>query len=261
MSGKTLLSAFGLWLLSVTFRRKRSARSRAMLRHWKPIGLLLLATVLIDGIVIGIVGHLATASISGAAFFALMFSQTSLAGIWMGLGRTPGPLRMLVSVGCVIGWSAVASRADGLTLSHEWMILLTILFAMITASLLVAKSRGLHCEDASDPASRVVGLRGPWQFSMSDLLAWTTVLATIMGFLKWLGLLDSLPTGFRMSMADVLFIGPGRALVAMTALWTTLGAGSPIRRLPILVLAEAIAIALPCLIEMCRPEELVSLHG
>ena len=218
-----------------------------MRHHWKSIGLLLLTTVLIDGVIAIIVRGGSSPDFSLSAFLALMLSQTSLAGIWMGLGRTPSPLRMLGAIGVIIAWGFVFNSRNGPSV-EDVIIVLMIPFATISVCLLLARWRGLHCVDTFDSVSRVESDRRPWQFSISSLLAWTTVLAIILGVFKWLGLLASVPHP-HLRTAEVLILGPGVALVSFAAIWMALGARSPIRRAPALVLAEAISIGAVCLIE------------
>ncbi len=218
-----------------------------MRHHWKSIGLLLLTTVLIDGVIATIVRGAGPPDFSQSAFLALMFSQTSLAGIWMGLGRTPSPLRMLGAIGVIIAWSFLFNYGNGPSV-EDWIIDLMIPFATISVFLLLARWRGLYCVDAFDPVSRAESDHPPWQFSISNLLAWTTVLAIILGVFKWLGLLASVPHP-HLRTVEVVILGPGLVLVAVAALWMALGARPPVRRAPALVLAEAVSLGAVFLIE------------
>jgi hypothetical protein len=225
-----------------------------MRHHWKSIGLLLLTTVVIDGVIASIARERRDSAVFiWAAFIGLMLSQTSLAGIWMGLGRTPSPLRILGAIGVIIAWSFVFSERHPADI-NQLIVVLMLPFATISACLLLARWRGLHCVDTFDPVSRVESDRSPWQFSISNLLAWTTVLAIILGVFKWLGLLASLPDP-HLKIVDVVILGPGLVLVAVAALWMALGARPPIRRTPALVLAVAVSIGATCLIEPPQPRD------
>lgn len=91
------------------------------------------------------------------------------------------------------------------------------------------------------------------------MLVWTKVLAIVLGILKWAGLFDSFSPGLSMSLAGMIFLGPCRALPAFAALWTVLGQGVPIRRIPALVFAEIASLGLPSMIRLPGSQEFAGL--
>ena len=211
------------------------------------IGLLLFTTVLIDGLIATIVRGGSSAGFQSVCLSRFHAQPDEPSGDLDGAGLTPSPLRMLGAIGVIIAWGFVFNSRNGPSV-EDVIIVLMIPFATISVCLLLARWRGLHCVDTFDLVSRVESDRRPWQFSISSLLAWTTVLAIILGVFKWLGFLASVPHP-HLRTAEVLILGPGLALVAFAAIWMALGARSPIRRTPALVLAEAVSIGAVCLIE------------
>jgi formylglycine-generating enzyme required for sulfatase activity len=194
----------------------------------------LLTTVVIDGVIASILRCPPLSNATINVIVALAVNQMSMAGIWMGLGRTPSPLRMLGAMGVFIAWAFLCGP-------ELEAVVLMIPFATISVCLLLARWRGLYCVDTFDPVSRAESDRPRWQFSISSLLAWTTVLAIVLGVFKWLDLIDWILNP-RFQMADAVPLA-GLTLIAVAALWMALGARPFLRRTPALVLAEVVSIS------------------
>jgi len=211
-----------------------------------PIALWLLVTLLIDAAISAYPHWHVSWHFHGAAFLALMLGQTSLAGIWLSLGRTPGPLRTLGVIGIIGAWSFLFACLNGSQI-EEMFVTLMIPLAIISASLLAARWRGLQCVDLYDPAPHGRNVFLPWQFSIGNLLGWTAIVAIILGVSKGLGLFalpPQLPQG-----ECLVFSGLGHATVAFAGLWAVLGARSPILRLPAVALAAMVAVETLCVVE------------
>jgi hypothetical protein len=216
-----------------------------MQRQTRPISLLFLASATIDGIAACNVdqsGHFrGMPNLYEIALLALVLSQVSLVSIWLALGRTASSLRMLCSVGVIMLLSCapllVSSRY------HGRVVLLFGVGGIVAVCLLVARTLGLRCVHELDRDSKSGHAR--WQFSIIQLLVWTAALAVLLGLFKWTGFFDAFSPEVSISVAGMLFLGPGRALVTFAALWMMLGRGIPIRRAPALIVAEIASLALP----------------
>lgn len=189
--------------------------------------------------------------------FALATSQVSLVAIWAGLGRTWLPWRVVSLVLTIMVWSRLLAWSQGPEL-HE-----TLLAALIAAWLpsrtflsepewfdAVAAQAGLHllaqciCLVLLSSLARMAGFkliragsaRGPgesvavqprWQFSLSYLLSWITVLAVTLGALQHT-FDHRLSWDFVASFwAGVVVMGLAHAALALVALWTALGTQWP----------------------------------
>ena len=155
------------------------------------IGLLVLATVLVDLVVFTWVGpcrwprhewpHPAV-----IAFSSLAFSQVSLLTIWAVLGSTTSWLRWLGLISGIGVWVALLTpgaepgmpRMLCFLLSGQAMVLIGVLsIAHLTGIRLVTIS------NADLPRQGAVR-RFPRQFSLRQILGWTTTLAVVLGLLK-----------------------------------------------------------------------------
>jgi hypothetical protein len=218
-----------------------------MQHHTRPIAILLLTSAIIDGIIICFVDQQSlfrgSPDFFGIALLALMLSQTSLVSIWMAMGRAASSLRMLCAVGVILLLSC-----SPLFVSHNYhgrVVFLLGVGGIVAISLLAARACGLRCVHDLDHESDEAGGRKPWQFSIVQLLIWTTALAVVLGLFKWARFFDAFSPDLSMSLAGMVFLGPSRALVTFAALWMMLGRGAPIRRVPALVIAEIASLGLP----------------
>jgi hypothetical protein len=218
-----------------------------MQRYSKSIGLLLLTSAIIDGIAVFIVDQKSpfrgNFDLFQMALLALIMSQATLVSIWMALGRAPSSLRMLGAVGVIMLLSGVPLIVS--ETYHGRVVLLLGVGGIVAVCLLLARARGLRCIHDLDRETGEAGGRKPWQFSIAQLLAWTTALAVVLGLLKWARFFDAFSPELSMSVAGMIFLEPGRALVTFAALWMMLGRGTPIRRFPALVIAEIASFGLP----------------
>jgi len=205
------------------------------------IGLLLLATVLVDWAVVETVGPFPL-TLHPTRLFALTLqvSQVSLMAIWLALGRTSGPLRLMGAVMVVALWSwALADYAPRDVHLKVSAIDLTALTVAVSAPLLVARWLGLRLVNVSS-ASEVEDLAGGlkrFQFSIAYLLGWITAVAFMLGMLQYVTPFWNLRLGYHNALwglflewRSVVF-RIGRAALAWSALWAVLGNRRPVVRI------------------------------
>ena len=219
-------------------------------KRYALIALFLLATALADVAAAGATRKtfFESSKVGDILFFALPFSQISVAGIWLALGRAPSPLRILGAGGVLIGWISLAHYQESFLLPSEYAILFLAILASVTALALVARLRGFRFTEISASASKDIANPGPWQFTIARMLAWTTVLAILLGVLKWIGVFSEYPQWSPVeSLVALVLLGPGRAVVALAALWAAFGTRLIIARILVLALAEAASISFPYL--------------
>jgi hypothetical protein len=201
-------------------------RSRRVL-----IGLFLLATVLVDLAVLCVAGP------SGEIRAALLAtSQSALMGIWLALGKTAGPWRLLGAVLFAVAWSCAAVRPLDI---YQYISVAALLFLVLPTlgsaiPLLVARMTGLRVVDPTTESPD----QGPavFQFSLGLVLGWITVTAITLSALKCVALEDWREALSRepVDVLWVLAIAPG--IVASVALWISLGNSRWVWRLLGLVL-------------------------
>ena len=189
------------------------------------IGLVVLATVLVDCAVV-------VAARRQGDFphpipilaWALQLSQVSLMAIWLALGKTSGPLRLMGVVGVTALWSWALAALPAAEDAKVWVVVLMAQTVVVSVPLLAARSLGLRLVDGSSASKAEDTATGPkrWQFSIAYLLGWMTALAVMLGTLQYIASYDSLPFGYLPKSILVVFL-VGRALMAWAALWTVLG--------------------------------------
>jgi hypothetical protein len=205
------------------------------------IGLLLLATVLVDCALVKTVGPFPL-TLHPTRLFAwtLQLSQVSLMAIWLALGRTSGPLRLMGTVMVVALWSwALADYAPRDVHLKVSAIDLTALTVAVSVPLLVARWLGLRLVDVSSApeAEDLAGGSRRFQFSIAYLLGWITALALMLGMLQYVTPFWNLQMGRHNALwaLSVEWRGAvfriGHAALAWSALWAVLGKRRPVVRI------------------------------
>ncbi len=214
------------------------------------IGLLVLASVLVDCAVVTVAARESESLFGPMLAWALQRSQVSMAAIWLALGKTWGSLRLTGVVVVVAFWScAMTVLAFGVQL-EEWMMVLVAQTFAVSLPLLVARCLGAKLEATPPTLKSDKPATGPrtWQFSIAYLLTWMTALAFALGTMQYIapyrgvqfGLL-LLPLGFLLQWrVGVLVLGS--AVVALSALWRVLGSGEPAVRTTVLCVVAAMVI-------------------
>ncbi len=229
-----------------------SGENRAMRSSGLLIGLLVLASVAVDAMVLVSVGmdrwvppvwpHPTL-----GLLFALAFSQVSLVAIWLGLGRRPLPWRLVGMVLTVATWSGalpwVLRNGPPFHRPTPWAIMLLGLGLLIVIGVAIARTLGVRLVEIDAPAEEPGDGLGRRQFSLGYLLAWMTAVPIVLGMLQYMIPGELLGDAVQRSLhLNVVLINGGLAITALTCLAATLGAGAPIWRSILLVVIVAVVI-------------------
>ncbi len=218
------------------------------------ISLLIVASVLVDGVVLSLVGlqRGAPAELwphpALGVLFALCFSQVSLTAVWAVLSARTVPWR-LAAAALVVGSfsSALAALGKGTVkaAAMEWIVLLLGQSLIVVAPLLVARARGVRLVEPSQLDSTRQGAadRSPWQFSIGYLFGWITATAVVLGMTKYTVDFDHLVLAPYLR-TDAGILAVGNSLIALTGLWAVLGVSQPMRRCAVFWLTVAGVLAL-----------------
>ncbi len=171
-------------------------------------------------------------------------SQGALAALWAALGGSRALWRDLAVVLGVIAAVWWTCRTGTYFRAYDAIELLCSVWGF----LLVARLLGLGLVSTPD-APRTLR---PLQFTIADMLLWTTAVAVISGLLRWLALDWSwLPMDWYVWMG-ISVLG----LVAIAAMFLALGRGCPLLRvllLPLSVVACAGSMEVLCFINQGQP--------
>ena len=160
------------------------------------IGLFLLATLLVDLAVVRLGPNLRASEISGIVLLALYFSQIALAAIWLGLGQTSFPLRLVVVFFLLIAWNAVIFLRTGEGEDFYRLIVLTAMISMIVAiPLMAARLFGLRLANVrSDSVKEAAAAETPrYQYSILSMFGLMTGVALLLGVLQYTFVSDLAP--------------------------------------------------------------------
>ena len=196
------------------------------------IGLLVLATVLVDAVAFLLVQGKGELHPTWILFCSLALSQVSLLAIWAGLGSKRTPWRVLGMVTGVVAWSWVGplvlntsnDEFEFETLTSGWAMSLLTIALFVVVPLSIARVAGLCVAGPSHgsvPRSSQTGLRRS-QFSLGNLFGWTTAVALLLSMVPYVLHREELG---RLAWPDNVVIAVGYAAIALTGIWVVLGAG------------------------------------
>jgi hypothetical protein len=165
-------------------------------------------------------------------WLALAVSQIALVAIWVGLGRTVVVVRIAALAATAVAWGAfsLGPLLFGYGTVHRVQMELTVRFLCqglaICFALLVARRCGLRLSGSADTPGVTVP-PGRFQFSIANMLSWTTSVAVILGLSRYMG------TTFPWAVLagehfPWLLIGElclGEAALVLAVLWGALGTG------------------------------------
>jgi len=243
-----------------------------MKNSWLLIGLLVLASLLVDLVVLLAVG----AGIWGPLFWphptfvllmALCLSQVNLVAVWAGLSSQWIPWR-LMGVSLVLGFWGIRSETESthteilFTICCAFVLMLT---AMILAASLIARWRGVRLARVlpGDSAPKGLGAARRWQFSLSYLFAWTTAIAVTLSVLQYIGrykrcFLVWTDVSIWIRLAPIYI---GQIALALAGFWTVLDARRPMLRVAVfLCVVTGSAVAMAQTIEDFNWPPVVGLH-
>ena len=217
---------------------------RAMKGPRLVIGLLILATVLVDAVAVTITHQYDNPQPAVILTWSLQLAQVSLIAIWLALGGQASPWRLFATVAILIAWSyAMASLPDAPEVGM-WLLMFAIQTVAVSVPLLVARPMGLRVGRAASVGGADDSSAGPkrLQFSILYLLGWMTALAATLGTLKYVAPFESLPLNWLANWS-LLAVLLSNAVVGLAALWTVLGTRRLVLRMTSLVLANLTAFA------------------
>ncbi len=186
------------------------------------ITLLLLAHVLV-GLVVWSMGELPREFGNCLLLVVIAGSQVGLLAIWLALGRRAAPWRLVALIGTIVGWSWIVASVQGGY--PDGVIFLLPQAAAIAAILVLARMNGLRLyqidSDLNVNASDDSEDNRPWQFSLSQLFAWTTSLAICLGLLSLT--FQHFHGWEAVNWVEVLANTIGSIAFILISLWLTLG--------------------------------------
>jgi len=217
------------------------------------ITLLVVATVLVDVVAVSVI-----ASMWGVpprwphpgviVLFSLSMSQVSLAALWTGLGgrslywRVGGLMLSAVLWSRYTAWIIAPERIDDYASLYGSLLLAQTIAVLVPLS--AARLRGLKPvrEGDADCVEDTTADRSRLQFSLGEMLSWTTTFAVVLGALRCTVDYRLLPS-YLSDWRDLTVLSLGNALLALAALWAVLGTGKTALRATILALVTAAVIA------------------
>ena len=218
-------------------------------RRWLLIGLVVAANVLAALVFALYEPWWGTVTWSYYALAGMQPSHGSLLGFWAALGGKASPWRLVVAVVGLTAWVSVLEKSDAGRGGDAaiWGTVLLMQMGLVSVVLMVARFLGAELTDtpAGEPANTSEPA-GQWvQFTLRALLSWTTALALLLGSLHYLPKppvrkIVSDPEGIAV-LAAILC---GGALIALGAIWITLGTRWPPARYVVLGLSGGVAIGL-----------------
>jgi hypothetical protein len=191
------------------------------------IGLFVLATILADVVAVAFRPEMHEAGWSGALLWALYLSQVSLMAMWLGLGQTAAPLRIVAAFFVLIEWNVAVFFVTG---ESRDLYAGTMLTGMITAvaaiPLIVSRLFGLRLARLHNGSLQELGPSGPerFQFSLLFMFGLMTTLAIVLGLLQYTFIYDHL---LRDAYGPAAALMPAslHAVIAWAAVWLVLGRG------------------------------------
>jgi hypothetical protein len=154
-----------------------------------------------------------------AVFVGVVFCQTSLLGIWAGLGRNPWWIRLPGAAAGIVYLGLLLDLCLGQPYRDNHIIVL------LTTVLIVGVLLAVRCFRVRICLTTMVATAVPrFQFSIRQLLILTTAVACILSLEKWLGWqLFSVVETFLLAMIGCLL-----AAVGLISVWPVLGTRQPI---------------------------------
>jgi len=218
-----------------------------MKRRWILLGIVVSVNLLLECAAIATEPFHGPGRLVGYVVIAIPPSHGSLLGFWAALGGRATPWRLVVvTVGAVVVMRLLASANFGPVGPEMLVFLLLLQTGVVSLVLMIARFLGAELTDALRPdAAAPVAPDRQWiQFSLGSLLSWTTAVAVLLATLHYLPrkALEELTSGPDGGAILAAILGAG-TLIALGAVWITLGARWPVGRYILLFLASGIGIA------------------
>jgi hypothetical protein len=215
-----------------------------MLQRRVIVGLFVLASALVDLTCARLDGQGNGRESLWLLLLALMITQSATAGVWLALGNTPGPLRLIGTMLIVGFWAAATWNVRG----PDWHMVL--LWASMFPTILTAlplfglRPFGLHIVDRFCPDEHVAR----FQFSLGRLMGWTTVIAVAMSALTSASFFRRQDLFEGISWNDAVAVVVVPAVLTWTSVWALLGFGLAVARICVflaVIVASSVALVSP----------------
>jgi len=211
----------------------RRTYDRLTTRPGWPIGVFLLVSMLMDVVLLR---PRVERELLDPAVAALYVSQVALAAIWLAMGRSPLPLRIVLAFLVWLAWVCVTSRID-----RELWIMTGLMAGVVAVPLLALRPFGLRLLRVGENREWRDIASGPrrWQFSIGQMLGLTTAVAIVLGMMQFMRV-----PFFARTVTGCLVIvafATGQGLLAWAALWAGLGSRRGVLRTVVVVVAAATA--------------------
>jgi hypothetical protein len=216
------------------------------------IGLLVLAMVLVDAVILLVAEDRELSAPVEILLQPFPVGQVSLLAVWAGLGSKRSPWRLLAMAlgGAAWSWLAASAPESNGWFDFAWvtsvlalMLLLQAVYVFVPLS--VGRLAGLRVVCLSQDTAAAESDTGPrrLQFSLGNLLAWTTAVALLLGILPYVLHRDKLAEVWEFGvLLSPLIIGP--AAMTLAAVWAVLGTRRALLRAAGLCLAAGTVLAL-----------------
>lgn len=207
-------------------------------KHRLPLWLLLVAHLAGDAPVAAISNFpQRTSSTTLQAVFAYLAGQSVLLGLWIALGISTVPRRILGIVsGLLLVWCTWLPFLEDETDRMLAALLITTLALGMAGPLLIVQRGRARLSWFADPPSApsLEGLR----FSVRHMLLLTLVVGVLLSLRR---ILQTLDDTLLERLVVLAVIGICFVVVGLTSVWACLGVGGPIARLFLLLLVSAAA--------------------
>jgi hypothetical protein len=196
------------------------------------VGLLLLSSVVIDLVLVGMRPKIGCSgynwdgpNILGMVFWALYFSQIILVAIWLGLGRTAFPWRILVVFFVLMKWNGSVFRLTEVPSDfYQLMLFGGMISAVVAMPLLAARPFGLRLVYEGQDSKEEFGASEPerYQYSLLYLFGLVTAVAILLGMIKYTSMNDWGPICIE-AQYNFLILAALHGVTAWFLLWMALG--------------------------------------
>lgn len=168
-----------------------------------------------------------------AVVLGVISAVAAVLALWLALGSGRAIWRAILAVGGASG-AALAFCAISGEAEAEWLAMMWVVVATITAMLIAVRIRGFKLLDAAGKQAQSVEL----QFSVTHLLALTAVVAAVAAAARLLTPIAAPPSAMSFFLAIAMCLGT----VALVAVWAMLRSDlTRAKTLTLLIVAIAMA--------------------
>ena len=148
-----------------------------------------------------------------ATLLGVISAIAAVLAIWLALGSGRAIWRAILAIagvsGVALAFCAISGEAEA-----EWLILMWVVGATITGMFMLVRFRGFKLVDAAGNRAR----SDEMQFSVTQLLALTSVVAAVAAVARLLAPIVPTPSAMGIYLAMAICLGT----VAVVAVWATL---------------------------------------